>query len=94
MKKKIIIISIILFGIVGIIVGISAYTKSFNENLENIEIGVVDLSTIDDGEYIGECSIFPIIVKVKVVVASHQITNVVILEHDNGQGEAAEAITS
>ncbi|MGD9605295.1 MAG: FMN-binding protein, partial [Bacilli bacterium] len=42
----------------------------------------------------GECSIFPIIVKVKVVVASHQITNVVILEHDNGQGEAAEAITS
>jgi len=53
-----------------------------------------DLSNIQDGDYIGEYSITPVHVKVKVSVNNHQITDISILQHDNGLGSTAESIVN
>ncbi|MDE6622357.1 MAG: FMN-binding protein [Lachnospiraceae bacterium] len=51
-----------------------------------------DLSNVQDGNYIGAYSIAPVHVKAEVSVSNHQITNIAILQHDNGLGSAAECI--
>lgn len=63
-------------------------------NVQNISVSMPSLSNIQDGEYIGEYSIAPVHVKVKVSVSNHQITNISILQHDNGLGSAAESIVN
>ncbi len=54
----------------------------------------IDLSSIPDGEYIGDYSAFPVYVKVRVTVKDHKILSIKILEHQNGQGKPAEVIVS
>lgn len=52
-----------------------------------------DLSQIADGAYPGSCDNGLVKVGVEVQVQNHEITEVKLLEHDNGLGGAAEAIT-
>ena len=61
-------------------------------NVQNISVSMPDLSNVQDGNYIGEYSIAPVHVKVEVSVSNHQITNITILQHDNGLGSTAESI--
>ncbi len=61
-------------------------------NVQNISVSMPDLSNVQDGNYIGEYSIAPVHVKVEVLVSNHQITNIIILQHDNGLGSTAENI--
>ncbi len=63
-------------------------------NVQNISVSMPDLSDIPDGDYIGEYSITPVHVKVEVSVSNHQITNIIILQHDNGLGSTAESIVN
>lgn len=63
-------------------------------NVQNIFVSMPDLSDIRDGDYIGEYSITPVHVKVEVSVSDHQITNIAILQHDNGLGSKAESIVN
>ena len=63
-------------------------------NVQNISVSMPDLSNIQDGDYIGEYSIAPVHVKVEVSVGNHQITNISILQHDNGLGSAAERVVN
>ena len=53
-----------------------------------------DLSNIQDGNYIGEYTITPVFVKVEVSVSNHRITNITVLQHDNGLGSMAENIVN
>lgn len=62
-------------------------------NIQNIPAIMPDLSYLSDGNYTGEYSLLPVHVKVQVSVSEHQITDIAILEHDNGLGSAAESIT-
>lgn len=63
-------------------------------NVRNISVSMSGLLEIHDGDYIGEYSITPVHVKVEVSVRNHQITNIAILQHDNGLGSAAESIVN
>lgn len=96
MKKKIILVifaAIILLVFLG---GIIIYNKIQNdlESLSQLQIEEIDFSLIDDGEYWGDYSAFPVSAKVKVTIFNHEITEILILEHSNGQGGDAENITS
>ncbi len=61
-------------------------------NAQNISVSMPDLQNVQDGNYTGEYSIVPVHVKVEVSVSNHQITNISILQHDNGLGSTAESI--
>ena len=63
------------------------------EKLTNEPIHDVELAEISDGSYVGEYSVFPVHVKVDVMVQDHEIRDIDILEHDHGKGAAAETIT-
>lgn len=62
------------------------------DQLLQIPIVDVDLSTVEDGTYVGEYEQFPVSVILEVEVENHEIISVVIIKHDNGQGGPAEAI--
>lgn len=70
--------------------------STFSENLEELTkepIRDVELAKISDGSYVGEYTVFPVHVKVGVLVKDHEIREIEILEHDHGKGADAEAIT-
>lgn len=52
----------------------------------------LDLEAVADGTYQGECDNGLVSVSVEVYVQNHTITNVNILNHQNGMGQAAESI--
>lgn len=64
------------------------------KNVQHISVSMPDLSDIQDGNYVGEYSIAPVYVQVEVFVNNHQIKDVVIMQHDNGMGSAAERIVN
>lgn len=89
-KKKIILIvcCIILFLLIGGKLILDNLVKDVN----HILVTNPDLVDISDGTYIGEYSVMPVYVKVEVSVKDHKLTNIVILEHNNGLGSKAEKI--
>lgn len=95
MKKRrkvwIIIGSIVILAAVFIAIVIGSSQKNL-ERLAGEAIPDIDLSEISDGLYEGSCSVFPVFVKVEVVVEGHTITDIDLVEHKNGKGSAAEAI--
>lgn len=92
MKKilRVGLISIILLICIGFI----SY-KVIENNLQNLltqEIESINMNKIDDGIYNGKYGTFPVSVELNVEVIDHQITNIEIIKHDNGQGKPAESI--
>lgn len=89
-------IALIIFALVVVITaGIVYFVIQMEENLDYLmmtEIEEIDLSTIQDGHYIGEYDRLPLHVIVDVEISSHVITDITIVKHANGQGEAAEDI--
>lgn len=57
--------------------------------LDDIELTEIDLSSTEDGTYIGEYNTTVIKVKVSVTVVNHEITSIELIKHDNGQGGGA-----
>jgi uncharacterized protein with FMN-binding domain len=96
MKKKLIIILVIIITLVSIgVLVISQILKLVNQQMEDLvetTIVDVDLSTLDDGTYIGEVKTIPIRVIVEVEIFNHQIIEIRIIEHRSGQGESGEMI--
>ncbi|MGI6701766.1 MAG: FMN-binding protein [Christensenellales bacterium] len=94
MKKKVL-IGLIVITAIAAIAGVSliVYLNNNLKALNEMTLEDIDLSEIPDGEYQGDYSVFPVSVKVKVTVTSHEITAIEIVEHDNGRGGAAEEIT-
>ena len=78
-----------------ILVLIGGYIKvqSDLKELAALDIQDVDLSQIDDGYYEGSYNVFPIAVEVNVHVKNHEIIDIKITKHTNGQGGPAEKIT-
>lgn len=53
----------------------------------------IDMLKVEDGTYIGTAQAGFVNVEAEVTVENHQITNIVILKHENGFGSKAEKIT-
>jgi uncharacterized protein with FMN-binding domain len=62
-------------------------------SLETAAIPAIDLTVVEDGVYEGSYKALPISVEVLVTVSEHRITEIELVKHTNGQGEAAEAVT-
>ena len=50
------------------------------------------LSSLKDGNYLGEYTILPVSAEVKVSIKDNQIVDIELLQHLNGLGKPAEAI--
>lgn len=61
---------------------------------ETQQINSIDVSLIDDGVYTGECDNKLVKAGVEVQVEDGRITNIKILEHENGLGSKAETIVN
>lgn len=90
-NKKVIIFSVILLVFVSII-GVKIALNKLVNDVKSIPISTPDMMNIPNGTYIGEYSATPVYVKVEVVVTEHEITDIKILEHQNGLGGKAEKI--
>lgn len=88
-KRKILILGCF---IVFLFIGGKIMLTSLLNNVNQILVTNPDLSDRLDGIYIGEYSITPVQVKVKVSVENHKLTNIEILKHNNGLGGKAEKI--
>jgi len=66
--------------------------EEYKEKVANTEINEVDLSTIEDGTYEGFYDCYLVKARVNVSVSDHKITNIEIVEHENGRGEAGEQV--
>jgi uncharacterized protein with FMN-binding domain len=86
--------SVLVIILLLVIVGFSVYyvIQRNLEQLENIKIGPMDLSDVEDGVYSGKYKVLPISVTVQVSVTDHKIVSIEIIEHLNGQGGKAEKI--
>lgn len=89
-------IGLIIFSILVIITAVGVYfyieINDGLENLNNIVIEDVNLQNIEDGTYFGEYSQTPLSVIVEVGIINHEITDIQLIKHQNGQGEPAEII--
>ena len=92
MKRIFKTVIIIVLVMVVLIIGIMGYTQNRLNKLVQMPVSNVALGTIDDGTYEGSYSVFPVTVKLNVTVKDHKISEILILEHINGQGGKAEAI--
>ena len=93
MKKKkigIILVCVILFVFIGVKVVLNVLVNDVN----SITVLSPDLANISDGMYVGEYSVTPVRVKVEVFVTEHKITDIKIIEHENGLGSKAEKIVN
>lgn len=94
MKKFLKVIIIIVIVLVVLIVGavIVIPRLGLPEGEIVIEVGEIDMTTIDDGAYNGEYEAGLVSVSVTVNVENHSITDIAIDKHDNGLGKKAEKI--
>lgn len=92
MKKKKRIIIMLLCIILFILIGVSFCLKALVNDVKSITVSNPDIANIADGIYVGEYSVTPVYVKVEVSVTEHKITNIKIIEHENGLGGKAEKI--
>ena len=90
MKKKILII--LLCTILFVLIGASLYLKTLVNDVNSITVSNLNMANITDGIYVGKYSITPVYVEVEVSVTEHKITNIKIIEHENGLGGKAEKI--
>lgn len=90
MKKKILII--LLCTILFVLIGASLYLKRLVNDVNSIAVSNLNMANITDGIYVGKYSITPVYVEVEASVTEHKITNIKIIEHENGLGGKAEKI--
>lgn len=92
MKKIIIIIVLIITVIsIGSLIAYNTIENNFKK-LSIAKVESIDLSTLENGDYKGSYSSFPISVEVTVNVQDHRISAIVLNKHVNGQGQLAEEI--
>ncbi|MDD6039525.1 MAG: FMN-binding protein, partial [bacterium] len=66
--------------------------RNYQSAINTITVNSVDLSTIEDGDYIGEYDVGYIYAKVKVAIKNHAIAQVELIEHNHERGVNAESI--
>lgn len=94
MKKKLIVtIAAVIIILTAVFGGIYlAKVNEYKTALSGMTYTQVDISSVPDGVYIGECDVGFIYAKVEVTVREGAISNVELLEHRNERGKNAEGI--
>ena len=95
-KKNVIlaaVLIIVLLGIGGFGINYWLRNEKYQKAIRNTSINEVDLSTVEDGDYIGEYDVDFISAKVKVTIKDHTITNIEYLHHKNERGAKANVIS-
>ena len=93
MKKTLKIIGIIFACLVALMIAAVIIIPKLGLPEEvSIEVGSIDLITVENGSYQGQCDAGLVKVDLTVEVKDHVITSIVINKHDNGMGKKAEAI--
>lgn len=80
-----------LFLIAHIVFCVTSFME-YQQDIASISFSDPKISTIADGEYIGECDVGYLFAKVKVTVSSGAVTNIELLEHRNERGKAGESV--
>lgn len=68
--------------------------REYQTKISNIHLQQIHKSSIADGQYIGEYDAGYIYAKVKVTVLNGSIQNIILVEHKNERGQAAEKVVS
>lgn len=95
--KRRVIMCIAIFLFLICLLCTAVYLKSvadYQNAVKETVIGDVDLSAIPDGVYVGEYDVNFIYAKVEVTVRNGEMTDIIILEHKQERGKAAEAVIS
>lgn len=95
MKTKSKIITVVVLAIlIGAGFGIKAIINIQNEQKELAALNIqeIDLTNVADGTYKGAYDSSLIKVKVIVEVKNHEISQIELIQHENGNGTPAEAI--
>lgn len=95
-KRRVIMCIAIFLFLIGLLCT-TVYLKSvadYQNAVKETVIGDVDLSAIPDGVYVGEYDVNFIYAKVEVTVRNGEMTDIIILEHKQERGKAAEAVIS
>jgi len=94
MKKKLIIIGVLAIVATIATVGIIFLLKvnNYQNTMSEMKFSNIDISSVPDGVYIGECDADLIYAKVEVTVKDGTLAKIVLLEHRNGRGSTAEGI--
>lgn len=90
MKNKIIMLGIVILLLLSCGHMLLSYSV---HKAANMTISYPDLTTLSDGNYLGEYTLLPVSVQVQVTIQAHVIKDIQILQHQNGLGTSAEAIT-
>lgn len=89
-------ILLIIFVVIALLTAFGIYMiNKINQEMEVLtisEIPEINLVQIDDGTYSGSFKSLLIKVQVEVTIQNHVITDIIILEHQNGQGDDADVI--
>lgn len=92
-KKKILLGVVVVVLIVAVALG--GYLNKvahYQQAVEELTIQEIPLDTVADGTYVGGCDVDFIRAQVEVTVEDGQITSIVLLSHENGRGQPAEAV--
>ena len=92
MKK---LIKVVVVPLIIVLIGAIGFklwsVKLVNEAMALKDVSI-DMSKVEDGIYEGHSELGPVIVDVRVTVKSSEIIDIEILKHQNGLGQAANAI--
>jgi uncharacterized protein with FMN-binding domain len=92
-KRRVFIISICVL----VLIAIAIYVVMTNiqnglQSLSTAQIKEIDIGRVPNGVFTGQFSTMPVSARVEITVHDGKITDIKLLEHNNGQGKPAEAI--
>lgn len=92
-KKKILVVVTAVL-LIGLAIGAKFMldVQSYQNQIAAMQISEIDLSNVPDGIYEGSYDADLIKVKVLVDVKDHKITNIDLVQHENGKGAPGEAV--
>lgn len=93
-RRKIIVIVSCLVLAIGLVAG-GIFLKSisdYKKKVASITFSNIDITRVKDGTYVGECDTGVVNATVQVTIQDHQLTEIKLLEHNNGKGAPAEVI--
>ena len=93
-KQIIIVIIVVLFVACGIFINYLNNVKHYQQTVQAMTFSEIDLSSVPDGVYVGECDVDFIYAKVQVSIVSGVMSNIDIIEHRNEKGATAEKIVT
>lgn len=91
-KKIALVFLLIIIVLVLVLAGAIKIIESNMEALKAMPFEQIDIASIENGTYTGSFSSFPVAAEVRVTVEGQAITEIELVKHNHGQGEAAEVL--